>query len=169
MDGTTERWSTGGQTPWVLVAARDEPGRGAIPVFDVMRAATAAVPSWLPVAAARKVAVLKAVDHLLVEQDGRLTGIVSGIDMDAASDETAVGALAKSLSLSVRPTTPLARARGLMLKNGVGYLPVVAGAWLIGVVTRDAVERALRARDHRAPESARSFDHSSVALTSSRV
>jgi CBS domain-containing protein len=169
MDGTSERWSTGRQTTWSDVVARDEPGHGALPVFDVMTASTAAVPSWLSVAAARKIAVLKAVDHLLVEQDGRLTGIVSGIELDAASDEAPVGALAKALSPSVRPTTPLARARDLMLKNGVGCLPVSAGAWLLGLVTRDAIERALRARDHRGRAGGAPLRQGRLALTSSRV
>jgi hypothetical protein len=155
MDGTSERWSTGRQTTWSDVVARDEPGHGALPVFDVMTASTAAVPSWLSVAAARKI--------------GRLTGIVSGIELDAASDEAPVGALAKALSPSVRPTTPLARARDLMLKNGVGCLPVSAGAWLLGLVTRDAIERALRARDHRARGDGPPLRQGRLALTSSRV
>jgi len=150
MDGAFESWSTPRQALWSGVAPGDEPEQGAGPVYDVMSACAAAVPPWLSVAAARKIVLLKAVDHLLVEQGGRLTGIVSGIDLDAASGEVAVGALARPLTLSVRPTTPLARARHLMLKNGVGCLPVFAGVWLLGLVTRDAVERALRARDHRA-------------------
>jgi CBS domain-containing protein len=144
MDGSFERWSAGGQTTWSHVAASDEPARGADPVCDVMSAGVPAVPPWLSVEAARKVAALKAVDHLLVEQEGRLTGIVSGIDLDAASGETSVGALARPLTPSARPTTPLARARDLMRENGVGCLPVFAGVWLVGLVTRDAVERALR-------------------------
>jgi CBS domain-containing protein len=164
MDATSEKRPPGEQTLWGHVAARDEPGHGSIPVFDVMKACTAAVPAWLSVAAARKVAVLKAVDHLLVEQDGRLTGIVSGMDLDAASDETPVGALARSVSLSVRPTTSLAHARALMLKIGVGCLPVFAGTWLVGMITRDVIERALRARDHRACESAATDVRGGAAL-----
>src|SRR4030095_15948912 len=96
------------------------------------------------VAAARKIAALRAVDHLLVEQSGRLLGIVSGIDLEAARDDDAVGALGRPLSSTPRPEPPLERARDLMTKGRVGCLPVFAGVWLIGIVTRDAVERALR-------------------------
>jgi CBS domain-containing protein len=117
-----------------------------ITVGDVMTTRAAAVPPWISVEAARKVAALKSVDHLLVEQSGRLVGIVSGIDLEAAEAEDRVGSLAQGLTVCVRPLTPLERARDLMLKHRLVCLPVFAGTWLLGLVTHDAVERGLRAR-----------------------
>jgi CBS domain-containing protein len=42
--------------------------------------------------------------------------------------------------------TPLVRARELFVRAGTATLPVAAGAFLIGAVSRGDVERALRER-----------------------
>lgn len=103
----------------------------------------AAVPQTITIAAARKIASLKGADDLLVEEDGQLVGILCGTDLTAAPEQELVSAWSRRPAAWLHPMTPAVRARELMLKTGLGCLPVLAGTWLVGVVTRDAVERAL--------------------------
>jgi CBS domain-containing protein len=112
-------------------------------VADVMITSAPAVPPWITVRAARRVAELKASAHLLLEENGRLLGLLRTGDLAAASDDDPVAAWASQAALFVGPNTPVERARQMMLKNATSCLPVVAGAFLVGLVTRDGVERAL--------------------------
>ena len=112
-------------------------------VVDVMITSAPAVPPWIPVRAARQVAELKATAHLLVEENGRLLGLVRMSDLGSASDDEPIAAWSSSAAVFVGPHTSVARAREMMLKNATSCLPVIAGAFLVGLVTRDGVERAL--------------------------
>ena len=123
-------------------------------LFEIMTTAAATVPPWITVAAARRVATMKAVDHLLVAEDGRLMGLVSTLDLDAAPPEDTVGACARRPPLCLDPSAPAERARHVMVKNRLGALPVVAGCMLVGLVTRDAVERALARANRPTPVAA---------------
>jgi CBS domain-containing protein len=110
---------------------------------EIMTTDLAAIPSWISMAAARKIAALKKAEHLLVEDHGQLVGVVSGMDVVAAPAEDTVGAWTTRARISVSPMTSLARARHLMAKNRLPCLPVLAGSFLVGLVTREAVERAI--------------------------
>jgi CBS domain-containing protein len=112
-------------------------------VAAAMITAVPAVPPWITVKAARQVAALKSAAHLLVEEEGRLMGLVSVRDLDRAGDDDPVAAWSCSPALFVGPGTGAARACEMMAKNRVACLPVIAGAFLVGVVTRQALERAL--------------------------
>jgi CBS domain-containing protein len=114
-----------------------------IVMAEIMTTELAAIPSWISMAAARKIAALKKAEHLLVEDHGQLVGVVSGSDMLAAPGDDTVGAWTMRARISVSPMTPIARARHLMAKNRLPCLPVLAGAFLVGLVTREAVERAI--------------------------
>jgi CBS domain-containing protein len=94
--------------------------------------------------AARKIAELKRAPLLLADRDGILVGVVDERALLAASDDQDVAGAMKRLDLCVTPATPLVRARELLLRTGADALPVAAGAFLLGVVTRAAIERAVR-------------------------
>ena len=113
-------------------------------VGDLPLIAVPAVPAHLPMSAARKIAALKRAPLLLAERDGVLVGVVDERALLAAADDREVGAAMKCLDLAVTPTTPVTRARELLLRSGADALPVAAGAFLLGVVTRAALERAVR-------------------------
>ncbi len=95
-------------------------------------------------AAARKVAELKRSPVLLVERDGVLAGIIDENKLLASSDDVRAGDAMRTLENCLAATTPLARARELFVRTGSAALPVAAGAFLLGVVTRAALDRALR-------------------------
>jgi CBS domain-containing protein len=113
-------------------------------VAELPLAAAPAIPAHLTMAAARKVAELKRSLALLVERDGVLAGIIDAKKLLASPDDMRAGEAMRTLENCLAATTPLARARELFLRTGSAALPVAAGAFLLGVVTRAALDRALR-------------------------
>ncbi|HXJ22680.1 MAG TPA: CBS domain-containing protein [Polyangia bacterium] len=124
-------------------------------VGDLPVLAAPALPAHLPMSAARKVAALKKASLLLAERDGRLVGVVDERALMSAADDSAVGDVMKRLDHCLTPAMPIVRARELLLRTGADALPVVAGAFLLGVVTRAAIERAVREPPRRDPQPAR--------------
>jgi CBS domain-containing protein len=128
------------------------------PSGELMTQAVATVPPWISMAAARKVAALKSAELLLVAEEDRLLGFVIVSELGDAPDEDKVSARLRGAdalrgwrALSVTPATPAARARQIMLKNRLACLPVLAGSFVVGAITRDAIERAAaRARSENA-------------------
>ncbi len=125
--------------PALRVLPSDSARVGDLPLISVP-----AVPAHLPMAAARKIAALKRAPLLLAEREGVLVGVLDEQALLAAADDLEVGRVAKRLELAVTPATPVTRARELLLRTGADALPVSAGAFLLGVVTRAALERAVR-------------------------
>ncbi|MFL5304585.1 MAG: CBS domain-containing protein [Polyangia bacterium] len=113
-------------------------------VADLPLAAAPVIPAHLTMAAARKVAELKRSPVLLVERDGVLAGIIDDNKLLASADDVRAGDAMRALENCLAATTPLGHARELFVRTGSGALPVAAGAFLLGVVTRAALDRALR-------------------------
>lgn len=126
--------------PFVFPYSGDEAPR----VRDMPMRRIPAVPAHLTVAAARKVAALKQIAVLLVEQEERIVGTVDeGALADAAGD-TPTAAAMKPLGLWLRPAMSAAEARDMFLGAGATILPVIAGGFVLGAVTLADVERAER-------------------------
>ncbi len=89
------------------------------------------------VASALRLATSKRIHHFLVVQDGSLTGIVCDDDLRQARQSTTVGACMHSPVLCIGPETTLADAASIMDDNSIGCLPVITGAFLVGMITRD--------------------------------
>ena len=89
------------------------------------------------VASARRLAFDNGVHHLLVLEGGTLTGIVCDEDLRTASRDALVGELMRTPVLCIAPDTTLDEAAELMEEHGVSCLPVVRGAELVGIVTRE--------------------------------
>jgi CBS domain-containing protein len=101
---------------------------------------------------------LARVRHLPVVRDGRLLGMVSHRDVLedalAALERAVAPARLRSLRernvehlvrgdlVAVAPDCPLARAVELMLRFGIGFLPVVERDRLVGIVTESDLLRA---------------------------
>lgn len=115
-------------------------------VEDLIGPPAPVVPSRLSVAYARKVADLKSAGMLLVEEDGRLVGIAERRELDRVEDEASLKSCMRRLALTVSPTATLERARHLLIKHQLSALPVVAGMFVVGSISRQAVERALSGR-----------------------
>jgi CBS domain-containing protein len=93
------------------------------------------------VGSALRLAATKRIHHFLVIEEGSLTGIVCQDDLRIARQGALVGECMSSPVLCIGPETTLKEAADIMEENAVGCLPVVTGAFLVGVITRDKLSR----------------------------
>jgi CBS domain-containing protein len=99
------------------------------------------------VASARRLAFDNGIDHLLVLDNGTLTGIVCREDLRTAERHAFVGECMSSPVLCIGPDTTLDEAAQIMAEQHVSCLPVVTGAFLVGIVTREALATVGLAHD----------------------
>jgi len=116
-----------------------------VSVGDLMTRPQPIVPSHLSMAAARKIARLKSADALIVEDKGCLVGILDSQSLRDADDDQTIAECLRPLQFCLTPTTTMEQARALLIKSGAASLPVAAGPFLVGSVSRAAVERSLAA------------------------
>ena len=93
------------------------------------------------VGSALRLASTKRVRHFLVIEDGNLTGIVCHSDLRQVRETSLVGACMKTPVLCIGPDTTVKDAADIMEQNEVGCLPVVTGAFLVGMITRDRLSK----------------------------
>jgi len=91
------------------------------------------------VASARRLIASSGNDHLIVLEDGALAGIVSDRELRAADRDARVGDCMTSPVVCVSADTTLQEAVDIMGDNDVDCLPVVTGAYIVGLVTREAL------------------------------
>jgi len=115
-------------------------------VADLMARPQPVVPSHISMAAARKIAHLKSVDALIVEDKGSLIGFLDGQSLREAKDDQRVSECLKPLQLCLSPTTTVDGARALLIRYGAGSWPVAAGPFLVGSISRSAIERSAAER-----------------------
>jgi Mg/Co/Ni transporter MgtE len=89
------------------------------------------------------VARLKSAAVILVEAEGRLVGLLDERTLATSDDDEPIARRLRPILFSLQPAATAARARELLIKQNVSALPVAAGAFLLGVVVRGDVERAL--------------------------
>lgn len=122
-------------------------GESCLPrVGDLPIRAVPIIPAHLSMAAARKIAELKRATVLFVERDGRLMGTLDEHALVEAPDDADVAGCLRAIELCLGPTTTAERAQELFVHSRTTALPVAAGAFLLGAVSRADVERALRSR-----------------------
>jgi CBS domain-containing protein len=119
-------------------------------VADVMTRPQPIVPAHLSMAAARKIAQLRSADALIVEDKGRLVGFLDSDSLRHAGGDRRVADCLKPLQFCLSPSITVERARSLLMQCGAGSLPVAAGPFLVGSISRSAVERSLAAVAPRA-------------------
>jgi CBS domain-containing protein len=91
------------------------------------------------VASAKRLAFDNGIDHLLVLDNGTLAGIVCKGDLRAAARNALVADCMSSPVLCIGPDTTLEEAAQIMFDQHVSCLPVVTGAFLVGIITRAAL------------------------------
>jgi CBS domain-containing protein len=95
------------------------------------------------VGSALRLSSSRRIRHFLVIEGGNLAGIVCQTDLRQARQGALVGDCMKSPVLCIGPETTLGEAADIMRENSVGCLPVVTGAFLVGMVTRDRLFQIL--------------------------
>jgi CBS domain-containing protein len=98
------------------------------------------VPARLPMAAARKIAALRGIAVLLVERGEQIVGTVDENALAAAADETPIGMAMTPLGRWLRPAMSVAEAREMFMSARATVLPVIAGGFVLGAVTREDLE-----------------------------
>jgi CBS domain-containing protein len=111
-------------------------------VIDVMDKPQPIIPSHILIGAARKIARLKSADALIVEEQGSLLGFLDARRLREAPDDRRVDACLEPLRLFLAPTTTVCEARARFVESGASSLAVAAGRFLIGSVSRAAVEHS---------------------------
>jgi CBS domain-containing protein len=92
------------------------------------------------VGSALRLASAKDVHHFLVIEEGNLTGIVCASDLKQARVGSQVSGCMRTPVLCIGPETTVGDAADIMAENAVGCLPVVTGAFLVGILTRNRIE-----------------------------
>jgi CBS domain-containing protein len=127
--------------------AAGEPRVGDLPARPIP-----VIPRRLSMGAARKIAALKQTALLLVESDELLVGSVDERALATAADDTGVADVMTPLGICLQPGTSVARARQLFIIARAPILPIVAGGFVIGAITRGQVEREIaRFQEARRP------------------
>jgi CBS domain-containing protein len=113
---------------------------GACCVAEVMGTELYTLTPDTTASAARRLANDNGIDHLLVLDNGTLAGIVCREDLRLAGRESLVRECMSSPVLCIGPDTTLDEAAQIMADEDVSCLPVVTGTFLVGIVTRDALD-----------------------------
>lgn len=104
-------------------------------VADIASTEVVQVPGWFTVTQARRVAELKRVSHVLVEDRGRVSGAVSLNVLAHAPAADTVARWTNRTDAHLDPQHPVSHAERLLRAEGTSCLPVVAGGLLVGTVT----------------------------------
>jgi len=115
---------------------------GSCPVAEVMGTEMFTLTPDTAVSSARRLVLENDVHHMLVLENGTLAGIVCRDDLRYADRNARVGDCMTSPVLCITPDTTLQEAVDLMGAHDVDCLPVVTGAFLVGIVTREALATA---------------------------
>ena len=99
------------------------------------------VPAHLPMSGARKIAALKGIGVLLVEREEQIVGTVDESALTAEADQTPTATAMRPLGFCLRPAMSVAQARDLFVRARATVLPVIAGGFVLGAVTRADLER----------------------------
>ena len=128
-------------------------------VGDLMTAKPITVAPGTPMLEARQRMVEERIRHLIVVEDGRVTGIVTDRDirLNLPSPATSlsvweinfllarltVGNVMTSTVLVVEPDRPIAEAARIMIDHKIGALPVVDDGQLVGILTESDFVRSM--------------------------
>lgn len=132
---------------------------------DLMSTPVHTIPSDTPVEEALKLLVRYGHNGLVVEDEGKLAGVISRRDIDRAAHHemghVPVKGLMSHQVVTVPPDAPLSEVERLMIEHDVGRLPVMKDEALVGVVTRTDLLRVMYAH--------REARKKAVALQISRI
>jgi hypothetical protein len=105
-----------------------------------MKTVIARVPGWFTVAQARRVAELKGVDHVLVDDKSGASGTASLATLAAAPAADLVARWTVRTTASVNADTSLDLAGARLRAEGAACLPVTTGGMLVGTISLTDLE-----------------------------
>jgi predicted transcriptional regulator len=99
------------------------------------------IPAWFTAAQALRIAELKGVDHLLVEQRGRAAGVVARRELALAPPDDPVARWTRGAGAWVAATAPAEEAWRFLESQALECAPVLSGGMLVGTVARAELAR----------------------------
>jgi CBS domain-containing protein len=93
------------------------------------------LPAWFTLGQALRVADLRGVEHVLVEEQGRVRGSVSRAVLAAQSPADTLARWVRRSDLFASPDMDVAAAAAAMHAEGVTCLPVASRGLLVGTVS----------------------------------
>ena len=115
---------------------------GSCTVAEVMGTEMFTLTPETDVWSARRLVLENDIHHMLVLDNGTLAGIVCREDLHFADRNARIGDCMTSPVLCITPDTTLQEAVDIMGANDIDCLPVVTGAFLVGIVTLEALASA---------------------------
>jgi CBS domain-containing protein len=104
-------------------------------VATLVRTRFVRLPAWFTLGQALRVADLRGVDHVLVEEQGRVRGTVSRAVLAAQKPGDPLARWLKRDDSSVTLDTDVAVAASVMTARGLTCLPVASNGLLVGTVS----------------------------------
>jgi Mg/Co/Ni transporter MgtE len=105
-----------------------------------MKSVIARVPGWFTVAQSRRVAELKGVAHVLVDDKSGASGTASLATLAGAPPTDLVARWTVRTTASVHADTTLDEAEALLRAEGAACLPVTTGGMLVGTISLQDLE-----------------------------
>jgi CBS domain-containing protein len=115
---------------------------GSCTVAEVMGTEMFTLTPETDVWSARRLVLENNIHHMLVLDNGTLAGIICRDDLRFADRNARIADCMTSPVLCVTPDTTLQEAVDIMGANDIDCLPVVTGAFLVGIVTLEALATA---------------------------
>ena len=109
---------------------------------NVMNRPIVAVAPKTRIGEAQAIARERRIHHMLVVDEEDVVGVVSVGDFQSASENVRVAERMQSPVLTIEQAATLHDAANLLRERHVGFLPVVSGEQIVGVVTRGDLLRA---------------------------
>lgn len=112
-------------------------------VHEVMTPAPlVTIDSTAAAAAVARLMTERGVSHVVVVDQGALSGVICVCDLERSEQQAAVGTLMSSSPLTIELGSSAFAAARCMFEAGISCLPVVEGGHLIGIVTLSDLRRA---------------------------
>lgn len=124
----------------VAPAPPPEPGESPACVRDLVCTRVAKIPPWFTAAQALRIAALRGVDHLLVEEHGGICGSIGRNELDAVPGSQIIARMFHRARTAVGANTSLTEAQRLMAAERLACLPVIAGGMLVGTISQTDID-----------------------------
>jgi CBS domain-containing protein len=112
-----------------------EPVHAAPTIADLVSTRLVRLPAWFTLGQALRVADLRGVDHVLVEEQGRVRGAISRTILETQRPGDPLARWVRRSDRFATPDMDIDTAASLMHAEGVTCLPVASSGLLIGTIS----------------------------------
>ena len=118
-----------------------EPRPTPLTIADVVCTRLVRLPPWFTLSQALRVADLRGVEYVLIEEQGRVRGSISREQMRRERAQDTLARWMNRSELFVEPQLSVAEAIKLMNASGISCVPVAKGGMLVGTASLGDLRR----------------------------